>query len=352
MKFSVIVLTYHSKLEKIFLTLQSLIMQDFDEFEIILTDDGSAENHFSQIREFFAERNFSDYRLLAHSQNQGTVKNLLSGLRAAAGKYAKAISAGDALYDRDTLKKLYRFLSEHQIEGCFGLLEGYRFDQENRVRRVKYYHPFDIQAYRKKDAKRIQKNLILYSDNVCGAAICGTVAFETEYLEKIQKYVKYEEDIFQVLSAVEGRELQLYDDYMIWYEIGEGVSTKKRSEFEELLRIDVEKFYRMLYQKFREKPYVKKRFFLQRFYVIRNLYLRTILRFFVNPDAINYLIRSALQRKRGMHRASHPSKGLLEQREFWEGLQSEGHGYQDEYINDGELVHAAGKGKTGGGRLS
>ncbi len=313
MKFSVVVISYNSNIDKMLFTLKSIVEQKFDGYEIVIADDASKENNFSLIENYFKENDFNDYVMVANDTNKGTVKNILTGLNVAKGKYIKVIGTGDALYGENTLQQVYDFMESGQRKGCFGLLRGFKQNVNGQIQTVPYYHPFDIQAYRGKiNINRIQKNLTLYSDNVCGAAICCEKIFLMEYLKKIEDYVVYEEDIFQVLCAVENQPLELFDEYMIWYEIGEGISTKKRSGFAKLLEVDVEKFYGMLYNFHSDNKFVRKRNFLKGFYKIKNLYLRTLLRFFVNPDAIRYLISSGIQRKQKRHTIKKCNKGFFD----------------------------------------
>ena len=233
------------------------------------------------------------------------------------GKYVKFISAGDAFYDDQTVQGIFDFMEREHCCCCFGLLQGYQVEDHNSIKKIKYYHPFDLNAYRKKDVRRITKNLVLYSDNVCGAAICYEKEFAIDYMHRICQEVVYEEDIFQVLAAVEGRPVQLYDRYMIWYEIGSGMTTKKHSEFEERIRRDVERFYRKLYEIHGDNPFVKKRFRLMKLYRIKNLYIRTFVRFFANPDALKYFVNAMIQRRSGVHQKSTGQVGFLEQEDFW-----------------------------------
>lgn len=320
MKVTVLVITYNSDLYKTCLTLQSVIEQKFDEFEIVISDDGSKENHFPELRNFLEEKEFTNYKLVANEKNRGTVQNLLSGLQHTEGKYVKFISAGDALYEENTLQKSFDFMEKNQCACCFGLLQGYRTDELGILQKIKYFHPFDLTAYRRKDTKRIVKNLVLYSDNVCGASIFYEKEFALEYMNRIQKEVLYEEDIFQVLAAVDDRPLLLYDDYMIWYEIGTGMTTSKHSSFEKLIREDVDRFYRQLYRQYGDNQYVIKRFRLLKLYKIKNLYVRTIIRFFVNPDALRYCIEAMVQRKRNVHQKKTDVVGFLEREDFWKQL--------------------------------
>lgn len=321
MKFSAVVVTYNPDLYKVLFTLETIIRQNFDDFEIVISDDGSAENHFKEIEAFFAEKQFKRYKLVANAINQGTVKNLISGLKQAEGKYVRDFGPGDGFYAEDTMQKIYDFMEATQYEACFGLIRGYHGKTDGNVEMKEYYHPFDIEAYRMQGGQqRILKNLVLYSDNVSGAATCYRREYYLEYLEKIQDYVVYEEDIFQVLAAMEGRGLHLFDDYMVWYEIGEGASTQKHSRFEELLRQDVERFYDRLYQQFGQHKYVKKRAQLSGFYKIKNLYLRTLLRVVVNPDAVRYLCSSMIQRRKGAHLPKTETRGFLDDSEFLKAI--------------------------------
>lgn len=321
MKFSVIVLTYNPVLEKVLFTLDSIIQQDFDDFEIIIADDGSKDNLFPQIEEYFVEKNFLNYKFVANEVNVGTVKNILSALEVASGKYIRDFGTGDCFFAKDTLRQVYDFLEEGDREACFGLMCGFYRDEQGMIKRKKFCHPFDINVYRKAKKsggfeKRILKNLVLYSDHASGAATCYKRDYYIEYLQKIENCVKYEEDIFQVLAALEGRRMDLFNQYMVWYEVGDGVSTQKNSRFAQLLQQDVDCFYEMIFEKFPEHKLVKKRKQVAKFYKIRNLYLRTILRFFVNPDAICYLFASFLQRISGAHKEKVYREGFLDQKEF------------------------------------
>lgn len=320
-KMTVLVVTYNSKLEKLILTLESILQQNFENFEIVIADDASKENYSKQLEKYFEYRQFVNYKLVVQEKNLGTVKNLICGLQWVNGKYVKCISAGDTLYDEYTLKKIYDFMEEEQSECCFGLMQGYRRGKKD-VEKVSFPHPFDIEAYRKKKSKRIQRNLILYSDNVSGASLCYEKNFAVEYLNKISDCVIYEEDIFQVLSAVEDRSINFLDDYVVWYEYGEGISTGGQSKFQKALAKDTELFYEKLYKDYPQNRYIRKRYGLMRFYRIRNLYLRTVLRFFANPHLVCYLAGAFLQRVTKKHEKPNTKNGFLDREIYWKNIET------------------------------
>ena len=110
--FSVLLVTYNSELSDIFKTLTSIINQEFEHFEIVLSDDGSEDNKFKQIEEFMKEHKFFNYKMVGHDKNQGTVKNLISGLENCSGKYVRDFGPGDMFYTKDSLKKLYEFMEK------------------------------------------------------------------------------------------------------------------------------------------------------------------------------------------------------------------------------------------------
>lgn len=313
MKFSVILVTYNPKIEKVLFTLKSIVNQKFDDFELVISDDGSKENHFDEMEQYLKQHNFTNYVFVPHEKNQGTVKNLISALEHCSGTYVRDFGPGDAFYNENSISTIYDYFENTKCDQCFGLMRGYTRDDQNQIHFGEFYHPFDIQAYRKKAQKRVQKNLVLYSDNVSGACMCYKTQFYLEYLKKIENYVIYEEDIFQVLASVEGHEMGMIDAYTVLYEMDAGVSTSGSSKFAQLLAKDVDAFYEKLYEQFPENSFVKKRKQVKIFNKINNIYFRTILRFFVNPDAIRYLIVSGLQRIQKKHRPALLEACFLEQ---------------------------------------
>lgn len=317
MKFSVIVVTYNPKIEKVLFTLKSILKQDFDDYEIVISDDGSEDNCFSQIEDYFRENHFENYVLVPHEKNQGTVKNLISALEHARGTYVRDFGPGDAFYNETSLSRIYDFFEERQCQQCFGLMRGYRRDEDGIIHYESFCHPFDIQAYRRGNSqRRILKNLVLYSDNVSGACMCYKREFYLEYLKKIESYVIYEEDIFQVLAGMEGHKMEMIDAYTVLYEVEAGVSAGGNSRFAKLLAEDVDRFYQELYRNYKNHPFVKKRQQVRIFNVFQNIYIRTLFRLFLNPDAIRYLCVSAYCRLFKKHEPRIKESSFMDRNEF------------------------------------
>lgn len=316
MKFTILIVTYNPIWEKLKLTLDSVLCQTFTDYEIVVTDDGSEDDLSGRLTEYFKERGFTRYTLVPHKENQGTVKNLMDGLAQAQGTYIRDFGPGDAFYSEHTLQQVCDFMEGSGCEACFGLMKGYCVREDGSIDYVDFPHPFDLEAYRARDEERIQKNLVLYRDNASGAATCYTRAFFAEYLERIAGTVKYTEDILQVLAGLDGRAFHFFPDHLVWYEADTGVSTRKKSRFAELLAQDVERFYAMVQREYGDNKFVRRQRRVLGLYKIRNLYLRTMLRVFVNPDAVRYLLDHRKQLRRGAYRPEHEEPGLMEQTDF------------------------------------
>ena len=116
---SIICCTYNSDINKLAITLNSLLNQDGCSFEVIIADDGSVDNHKDFICNYFKRFNFQDYKLCLNKDNKGTVKNIFKAIKLADGKYIKPISPGDCLYCETTLKNLIAFANQNAADIVF-----------------------------------------------------------------------------------------------------------------------------------------------------------------------------------------------------------------------------------------
>ncbi len=297
--FSIVVITYNPDWDKLRRTLNSILAQRFTDYEIVVTDDGSKDNKFNMIEAYFKQRQFTNYKLLPHDENHGTVKNLIAGTEAASGEYIRDFGPGDMFYARDTLGKVYKFMKDNDYHIVAGLPIGYSITGDKR-KAVPFSHPFDIEAYHKNDEKRILKNLILYSDMVCGANLSYEREFFLRYLHKIEDRVVYAEDLIQIVSAVEGDRVHFMPDRMIWYEVNTGNSAAN-SSFKEALKKDVESVFDMLLEEHPNNKLLQKRASLNKYYKIDNIVLRTLARSFTDPGQYVYLSRHYYQMLSGKH---------------------------------------------------
>lgn len=299
--FSIMIVTYNPIWEKLKLTLDAIIEQNFKDYELIIVDDGSKNNLENEICSYMHRNPIKNFRHIKNEVNQGTVRNIISGLCHCSGEYVKVFGPGDYFAANDSLETVYSYLKKNKLDVCWGLVKSYVNTPNGKREFVYRAHPLDIEAYRKYDVERIRENLIYYSDSAHGASIFIKTEKFRHYLDMIVPYVRYAEDLIQIPIALDEEPIHLLNEEIICYEVGEGISTAKKSGTYKLLERDVHDLYEMLEKNYPENRYLIKRKRIEKFYAIKNLYLRTMCRFFVNPGMVIFLTRALGQRIRHRH---------------------------------------------------
>lgn len=258
MRFSVIVLTYNSSLEDIVKSLDSILKQKDVKLEIIVSDDGSKLNHENEIRDYFLINNFSRYKIANTGQNIGTVKNVLNGIECASGDIIKLIGAGDYLYSDTTLKQVEKFMLNNNCKCCFGDMIAYSYDDNNHVIFANYFYPRDISVYDKRKKSNLKyRNIIEYEDWISGASMFFERKCLYKYLKNMDGIVKYCEDLITAELALNDIYFMHIKNPVIFYKVGDGISTQKNSLFEERLKDDHIKYWKYLEDKYHSE-YLKR----------------------------------------------------------------------------------------------
>lgn len=154
MRFSIIVPVYNAE-KYIEQSIQSVLVQTNQDYEIVLVDDGSVDSS-GRICDRFAI-DYPDKIKVIHKENQGQLATRVMGIENAQGEYCLFLDADDTL-----------------VEGALLELEGY----------IEEYHSPDIIAfpfYYDKDG-RLEK-----SQSICE----GLVFFEGEELKRIYEFFLY-----------------------------------------------------------------------------------------------------------------------------------------------------------------
>lgn len=125
---SCIILTYRN-FDGIYDTLDSIMMQEYPEIEIIISDDGSpdADTKLKEISRYIEEHkrdNIKNVIVNAIPQNIGTVRNINQALRLANGEYIKDIPSEDVLNAPDVLLKYKQFLDSSGTLLCCSKVRG------------------------------------------------------------------------------------------------------------------------------------------------------------------------------------------------------------------------------------
>lgn len=224
LKFSVIILMYNNSLNQILLTTKSVIQQKLDDFEIIFADDGSELQYKNEIEHFLIENKFMNYCFAPSDKNLGTVCNILRAISFARGRFIKCIGAGDYLFDENVLNDVYSFMVQNDCQWIFGKMRGY-YIQNFQIKNKFYRAPLNQKVYRRINQQEIKKRIVVYQDHISGAAMFFEKYFLTTYLIRLKNTVKYVEDIFQVLAALDDIFAQFFPRVLIGYEYGSGIST-------------------------------------------------------------------------------------------------------------------------------
>ena len=241
---SAVVLTYHSDYAKLRQTLLSLIYQRDVLFQIIVADDGSPENHREKLVEFFAQQGFSDYKLVMNEQNQGTIRNFLSGLDAADSEYVKAISPGDFLAGCNILANWLSFLREKGCGWSFSEIVNYNIQDGKEILASEVAQPVYIEPYLDGDQSTMRWNYVVLDDAAPGCAFLGKTQLMKQYVEELADAGnKYAEDFMFRMMMFDGLCGCYYPVATVFYEFGTGISTGKSKEwakriFDEYLRMN------------------------------------------------------------------------------------------------------------------
>lgn len=243
LEISVCILTYNPVIEKLYKTLSSIIMQEKIEYEIIVSDDGSKNNLFQYIKDFFEANNFFNYKLIASDSNEGTVKNCLKAVQNSSGRYIKCLSPGDAMYKNTSLYEWVDKLKNSNCQWSFSEVMCYKAGTDNDMEVLSLKaHPQVIKYYEKRylNNDRCRWNYIILKDIAVGAATICEKDILLHYLETIKGKVIYAEDNIFRLMMFDGIYPLYFSDVSIWYEYGEGVSTGTDRVWKERLDKDWE----------------------------------------------------------------------------------------------------------------
>lgn len=118
-------------------TIESVLNQSYNNWELLVIDDGSTDNTEEAIKQY----SNGDERVvyLKNYENLGIQKSLNRGLREARGEYIARIDDDDRWIDNDKLKRQIEFLDENQDYVLVGT--GAIVKNENEVELFKYLNP-------------------------------------------------------------------------------------------------------------------------------------------------------------------------------------------------------------------
>lgn len=245
---TVIVCTFNSNPFKTIATLKSVLTQDFEQVQLIVVDDGSAESNRSTICKYLDTMGCTDYLYLENEKNLGTVASLLGALQFARAPYVKPISPGDCLYDSQSLSKLVEPLRSGDFAFSFGKAIYYSqnegevlvHNKQNPVVRTPYHADGTV------DLSLAKRNLIRHWDGLWGVTVAYDKKALSSYLAVMAGRIRLCEDYSTRFMIADGCKAAYVNDWVVWYEYGSGVSTCEDLLVEGSLKPDVMACKRLL----------------------------------------------------------------------------------------------------------
>lgn len=127
-KVSMIILSYRN-IAGIYETLDSVFEQDYENIEIVISDDGTKgfEEEIDKINAYIEKNkkeNITNVIINAIKENGGTVKNINSAIRKSTGKYIKVLSAEDTFSKKEALRLYVDFMEKEKVLIAFAKMRG------------------------------------------------------------------------------------------------------------------------------------------------------------------------------------------------------------------------------------
>lgn len=260
-KVSVIVCTFNPDIDKLRKTLFSAICQQSIGFEIIIADDGSSCFDEKLIRDFFQSKNFEKYKIYISENNYGTVKNIYNGLLLAKGEYIYVISPGDYFYSQLTLYNLYSFCEKNKCKVCFGDAISYKTEKgvNSFFKSVfpKNKSIYDPESYNPK----VALTGFFAKQQPIGASYFRDRKSAISYFKQIVDKVKYVEDYpTTAIYLLEGNRLFYCGEPVVWYEIGDGISTTNSKKWKDRIADDFEASRKILIDSFPQNNILRTKY--------------------------------------------------------------------------------------------
>lgn len=145
---SVIIVTYKN-IAGVYKTLDSVFEQDYENIEIIISDDGSPDfsDHISELTQYVNQNkreNITNLVINAIRVNGGTVKNLNSAIRLSKGEYIKSIAAEDTFSKKESLSTFVEFLENSDFKIAFSKIRGVTPEGEYKYHLLSCESDYDL----------------------------------------------------------------------------------------------------------------------------------------------------------------------------------------------------------------
>ena len=119
--FSIIITAFNQE-KSIEKTINSVLSQNFEDFEVIVVDDCSSDNTLNILKKI-QEKNLK-LKIIHHEKNESTFMSRLSGIKVAAGNFILFLD-GDDFLQENTLRQFQEIIAKEDFEVCeFSYIKG------------------------------------------------------------------------------------------------------------------------------------------------------------------------------------------------------------------------------------
>lgn len=119
-RISIIVLTY-KKFDNLQKNINSILSQNYSNYEVIVSDDGSPDIDVQYINSLFPDNAKEKFHLITRNENIGTVKNYNEAVLQAKGDIIVPLSQDDCFYNEDVLSIIDRSFEDPDTNICLGV---------------------------------------------------------------------------------------------------------------------------------------------------------------------------------------------------------------------------------------
>ena len=209
-KVTVVILTYNdfSYIEN---AIKSVQIQDYQNIEIIVQDDGSKNFNRDRIEECFhiTEGMPREYKIFTNEVNVGTVKNYNNAIKRATGEIIITLAGDDCFYDSKVVTRIVKAFEENDMKICFALRKGMDSKEVYPSKSViKEFYSLD-------DNDKLAR--IFYSNFISGA----TLYYSRQFLEEMggfdERFVLIEDYSIVIQALLKGIQIHYLDTITINY---------------------------------------------------------------------------------------------------------------------------------------
>lgn len=227
-KFSIIIPAYNCE-KYICRTIESVLNQQYENYEILIIDDGSTDNTYNLCKKYTQDN--SKIKCFS-KKNEGVSSARNDGIKYATGDYILFLDADDYFLD-NALNVLNKTIEKNRCE-----LVKFRYIIEQK----RYYNRIEIKTklnqiiYKKDYAKEIYPNI--FSSDFSNVWSC---AFKKENIKELSfaKDIKFGEDnLFMIKSLLKSKSIYYVDEELYIYYLNSESATNKMTYNKTIKRID------------------------------------------------------------------------------------------------------------------